>query len=178
VPPEDRGALEQRVRALEAEVGRLRRGQGPLRSIRRRATWQILGLPAWDVALGPEPDGTAPRGHARGFFALGDVATGVLAVGGVARGLFAFGGVAVGAVAVGGLSIGLALALGGAAVGGVALGGGALGGVAVGGGAAGWCAAGGGAAGVHVVSPTRRDPEAVAVLERLGLAVPPPARRR
>lgn len=178
MPLEDRRALEQRVKDLEAEVGRLRQRQVPVRSVRRRATWTILGLPAWDVALGPDPDGTSPRGHARGFFALGDVATGVFALGGVARGLFAFGGLALGGVTFGGLSIGLLLAFGGGAVGGVAVGGGAVGGVALGGGAAGWYAIGGGAAGVHVVSAVRRDAEAVAFFERLGLEVPPGGRRR
>jgi hypothetical protein len=177
MPLEDRRALEERVRSLEAEVARLRQGGSP-RSVRRRADWEILGLPAWDLAVGPEPDGSSPRGHARGFFAVGDVATGVFAFGGVARGLFAFGGLAVGGVTFGGLSLGLLLAIGGGAIGGVAMGGGAVGGAAVGGGAAGWYAMGGGAAGAHVVSATRRDPEAVAFFERLGLPVPPPPRWR
>jgi hypothetical protein len=170
VPLDDRRALEQRVRDLEAEVARLRQGQGPPRSVRRRASWTILGLPAWEVALGPAPDGSSPRGHARAFFALGDVATGVFALGGLARGLFAVGGAAFGVVAFGGLSVGLLLAVGGGAFGGLAIGGGAVGGAALGGGAAGWYAMGGGAAGVHVVSATRRDPEAVAFFERLGLS--------
>ncbi|MCM2332723.1 MAG: hypothetical protein NDI82_02110, partial [Anaeromyxobacteraceae bacterium] len=177
MPLEDRRALEQRVRDLEAEVARLRQG-GRGRSVRRRATWTILGLPAWDVALGPAPEAGEVRGHARGFVAVGDVATGVLALGGIARGVLALGGVSVGLVTWGGLSLGLLLGMGGAAVGGAAFGGGALGGVAVGGGAVGWYALGGGAAGAHVVSGTRQDPEAVAFFERLGLPVPPPPRRR
>jgi hypothetical protein len=51
----------------------------------------------------------------------------------------------------------------------LALGGGALGGVALGGGAVGYYACGGGAAGEHVVSATRRDPEAVRFFRERGL---------
>lgn len=177
MPFEDRRALEERVQSLESELAALRAGRGPGRGIRHRARFTILGLPAWDVALGPAPDGSSVRGHARGFLAVGDVATGVVALGGIARGLLAFGGVALGGVTFGGLSLGLLLAIGGAAVGGVAVGGGAAGGAAVGGAAAGVYAAGGGAVGRHVVGPGRRDPEAVALFERLGIPLPPAPRR-
>jgi len=175
MPLEDRRALEQRVRDLEAEVARLRQA-GRARGVRRRAAFTILGLPAWDVALGPAPELGEVRGHARGFLAVGDVATGVLAIGGIARGALAFGGVSIGLVTWGGVSLGLLLTVGGAAAGGAALGGGAIGGVAIGGGAVGWYAMGGGAAGAHVVSADRRDPEAAAFFGRLGLPVPPPRR--
>jgi len=131
------------------------------RGVRIRAPFEILGLPAFDVAMGPDPAKGEMRGHAQGFVAIGDIATGVVALGGWARGVVAFGGLATGMVAVGGLSIGLLLALGGGAVGAIAFGGGAAGGVAVGGGAAGYYACGGGAAGAHVVSVRRSDPEAV-----------------
>ena len=101
-------------------------------------------------------------GHAKGFFAFGDMATGVFAFGGIARGVVAFGGVALGGCTFGGLSIGTFAALGGgavallgSAVGGFAIGlmangGGAIGVFAQGGLAMGWLARGQTAQGVHV----------------------------
>ncbi|MFO0872420.1 MAG: hypothetical protein U0575_00425 [Phycisphaerales bacterium] len=111
----------------------LRRGAPVARGVRYRSTATIFGMPLLAVALGIGPDGQ--RGHAKGFFALGDVATGVVAIGGVAFGGVCLGGAAVGVFAVGGLGIGLLTALGGAALGAVAAGGAAIGGIATGGGA-------------------------------------------
>lgn len=138
----------------------LRRGAPVARGVRYRSTATIFGMPLLAVALGIGPDGQ--RGHAKGFFALGDVATGVVAIGGVAFGGVCLGGAAVGVFAVGGLGIGLLTALGGAALGAVAAGGAAIGGIATGGGAVGaianggasvgWCARGGAALGQHTVS--------------------------
>ncbi len=152
---QDRQDLEQRVHQLESELASMRRAQP--RGIRKRADWEILGLPAYDIALGPDPARGEMRGHARGFVATGDMATGVLALGG--------------------LSLGLLLAVGGCDIGNVALGGGALGRVAIGGDAVGVYAMGGGAAGLHVLSPARQDPEAIAFFGRFGIQ-PPPRQRR
>lgn len=157
--------------------------------IRWRSKRSIFGMPLFDVALGPDPSRGEFRGHAKGFFAVGDIATGVVAAGGLAKGWIAFGGLAAGVVAVGGLAggvfafgglaIGLiaiaGLALGGLACGGVALGLAAFGGVAIGGLAAGgialgYCAIGDVAigyyamgritVGAHVWSSALQDPEA------------------
>jgi hypothetical protein len=171
----DTQELERRIANLEAELSSLKRTR---RAVRKRAAFEIFGLPAYDVALGPDWEKGEMRGHARGFLAIGDMATGVFAFGGLARGLVAFGGVALGGLTFGGLSIGVGLALGGLAVGGLALGGGAVGGVAVGGGAFGYYAVGGGAAGKYVISAERRDPEAVEFFERYRLPTPEPQRRR
>lgn len=125
---------------------------------------RVLGLPLLSIALGP--DSAGKMGHAKGYFAVGDIATGVFAFGGLARGVVAFGGVALGGVTFGGLSIGTcaafgggAIALLGSAVGGfaagiVAAGGGAIGIIAQGGFAMGWLARGGAANGVHAWSST------------------------
>jgi hypothetical protein len=145
-------------------------GVRPMRGIRKRASWGIAGLPAYDIALGPDPAQGELRGHARGIVAIGDVAAGVVALGGLARGFVALGGVAAGLVSFGGLSIGLLGAIGGLAIGGLALGGAAVGGVAVGGGAAGYYACAGGAVGAHVIDATHRDPEAEEFLRSHGLA--------
>ena len=87
----DSRELEQRIKDLEAEVGALRRNVP--RGIRKRASFELFGLPAYDIALGPDPATGALRGHAKGFLAIGDLATGVIAIGGLARGLVALGGV-------------------------------------------------------------------------------------
>ena len=160
--------LQSRIRALETEVERLRPER---RSIRKRSTTIVLGLPLYDVAIGPSAERNELRGHARGIVAVGDIATGLLAVGGVARGLVAVGGVSLGVIALGGCSLGLLLgfgglstgllALGGLAIGGVAIGGGAIGYVSIGGGAIGYFACGGGALGKYVLSAAEQNPEAV-----------------
>ena len=123
---------------------------------------RVLGLPLLSIALGP--DSAGKMGHAKGYFAVGDIATGVFAFGGLARGVVAFGGVSLGGVTFGGLSIGTCAAFGGgavallgSAVGGfaagiVAAGGGAIGIIAQGGFAMGWLARGGAANGVHAWS--------------------------
>jgi hypothetical protein len=162
--------LEKRVEQLEAEVARLRAGR--YRSIRKRADFMIFGLPAYDIAMGPDFEKGELRGHAKGFIAIGDIATGVFALGGLARGVVALGGLAVGVISFGGGAIGLGLAIGGLAIGSLAMGGGALGGVAVGGGAVGYYAAGGGAAGQYVISADRRDPEAEEFFRRYHVPVP------
>ena len=131
------------------------------KGIRRASPRKFFGLPLWAIAIGPDWERGEMRGHARGIFALGDIATGWFAFGGLARGLFAFGGLAIGLFAFGGAAIGIVLAIGGAAIGGLAIGGGAVGGVAIGGGACGYYAFGGGAVGVHTVSALHRDPAAL-----------------
>lgn len=123
----------------------------PFKGVRRQSSRTFCGLPLWAVAYGPDWERGEMRGHARGIFALGDIATGWFACGGFARGIFAFGGLAIGL-----------FAFGGGAIGGIAIGGGAIGAIAIGGGAAGYYAFGGGAVGVHTVSGMHRDPEAVA----------------
>jgi hypothetical protein len=153
---DDQRDLERRVKELEDQIAVMRRAGR--RNLRKRSSSTILGLPAYDVAIGPDPFSGELRGHARGFLAVGDIATGVIAVGGLARGVVAFGGVALGLIGFGGLSLALGLAIGGLAVGGVAL--------------------GGGAAGTHVISPARRDPEAEAFFARFGVRLPTPQRRR
>lgn len=156
---QSREDLEKRVTELEQEAARLRRGP---RGVRRQSDFTFAGLPLYSVATGPDPDRGEIRGHAKGVFAFGDMATGIFAFGGLARGVFAFGGLALGLVSFGGLSIGLLVAIGGGAIGGVAFGGGAAGGVAIGGGAVGYYACGGEAIGRAVMTPRRQDPEAVA----------------
>ena len=163
--------LERRVSELEGRLAAYERGGrlGSGAGVRRRASWGIGDIPFYDIALGPDLSRGELRGHARGVIAIGDVATGFLAVGGVARGVVAIGGLAAGLLGVGGLSIGILAGLGGLAIGGVAVGGGAIGGVALGGGVVGYYACGGAAAGSHVVSASRRDPEALLFFRRYGI---------
>src|SRR5260370_38058334 len=125
-----------------------------VKGIRRQSSRKFCGLPLWAVAIGPDSERGEMRGHARGIFAFGDMATGWFAFGGLARGFIAFGGLAIGLFAFGGAAIGVLVAVGGVAIGGIALGGSAIGGVAIGGGAFGYYALGGGAIGVHTVSAT------------------------
>jgi hypothetical protein len=133
----------------------------PVKGIRRESPTKFYGLPLWAIAIGPDWERGEMRGHARGIFALGDMATGWFAFGGLARGLLAFGGLAIGLFAFGGAAIGLLVAVGGVAIGGLAFGGGAVGAVAVGGGACGYYALGGAAIGVHTISATHQDPAAL-----------------
>ena len=173
-----REELEERVERLEQELAALRKGSA--RSVRKRASWGIGNIPAYEIAVGPDPALGQVRGHAKGIVAVGDIATGFLALGGWARGIVAVGGLATGLVSVGGLSVGVLLAVGGLAIGSLAIGGGAVGGVAVGGGAVGRYACGGGAAGEHVISALRRDPEAASFFAEHGLSglCPPQPPRR
>jgi hypothetical protein len=136
--------LIDEVRSLRAEIQELKRGPRlPGRTsgggIRKRSETTILGLPLYDIALGPDYDKGEMRGYAHGVIAIGDLATGVVA----------FGGVACGILSAGGLAIGLLGAAGGAAVGAFAAGGAAIGIVAVGGAAAGLVALGGGTYSVY-----------------------------
>jgi hypothetical protein len=172
----DPSELERRVRALEEEV-RLLRGRRPGR-VRYRSAAGIGDIPLVSIAIGPDPEKGESRGHARGIVAIGDTAAGVLAIGGIAAGGIAIGGLSLGLASLGGLALGVFLAVGGGAVGGTAVGGAAVGRVAIGGGAVGEYACGGGAAGAHVVSATRRDPEAEAFFRDRGLAAlcPPVSR--
>lgn len=168
--PDDPQSLRQRVDELEKEVAVLRQVRRQ-RTVRRRSEAELLGLPLWEIAIGPDAEKGEWRGHARAIIAIGDIATGWLAIGGFARGIIALGGCAVGGVSLGGVSLGLfgalgglavgTIALGGAAIGLVALGGGAVGYVAIGGGAIGHYAAGGDAAGHFILTARRQDPEAV-----------------
>jgi hypothetical protein len=136
------------------------------RGVRRESSRRILGLPLWSIAFGPDLERGELRGHARGVFALGDLATGWLAFGGLARGLVAAGGLAFGLFAFGGGAVGILVAFGGAAVGGFAVGGAALGVVAIGGAAAGYYAMGGAAVGAHTISALGQDPDAVTFFSR------------
>lgn len=133
----------------------------PMRGIRRQSARKFFGLPLWAIAVGPDWERGEMRGHARGIFAFGDMATGWFAFGGFARGIVAFGGLAIGLFAFGGGAIGVLIAAGGFAIGTLALGGGAIGLIAIGGGACGYYALGGGAVGVHTVSAMGRDPAAL-----------------
>ena len=90
-------------------------------AVRWSTSATFLGMPMVAIALGPDPASNEVRGHARGFIAIGDMATGVIALGGLSRGVIALGGLAVGFVAFGGLGIGLA-AFAGLAIGGLAFG--------------------------------------------------------
>jgi len=123
---------------------------------------RLFGMPLVSIAYGPDDAGK--MGHAKGYFAFGDMATGVFAFGGLARGLVAFGGLSIGGVTFGGLSLGtfaafgggavawLGSAIGGFAIGLLANGGGAIGVIAQGGFAFGWLARGQDAKGLHTWS--------------------------
>jgi len=157
--PDEAEQLYQRIKALEQKVEAVQ--PTSQHGVRKRSETRILGLPLYDIALGPNPITGEKRGQARGFLAIGDVAVGVVAIGGLAIGVLSIGGCAIGLVAaLGGCSFG-ALACGGLAVGGVALGGAAIGVVAVGGGAFGYYAMGGGAYGRFVISGAQQDAEAI-----------------
>lgn len=168
--------LQARIERLEREVAMQGAYGGRYRGVRKRSETELLGLPLWEIAMGPDPEKDEIRGHAKAIIAIGDLATGFLAIGGCARGVIALGGLAIGAIALGGGAIGALLAVGGAAVGGVAFGGAAAGGIAFGGGAAGYYAFGGGAYGEYVYSATRRDPQAVELAKSVAgfLGVPLP----
>src|SRR5260370_39616049 len=67
-----------------------------VKAIRRESSRRFYGLPLWAIAIGPDWERGEMRGHARGIFALGDMATGWFAFGGLARGFLAFGRLAIG----------------------------------------------------------------------------------
>jgi hypothetical protein len=139
------------------------------RGRRFRSKARLWGLPVIDIATGPTA--TERRGHARGFIAIGDIATGVIALGGVARGVLALGGVSAGVFTAGGVSAGIlsgmgGLATGACATGGMALGvlsrgGCALGYMAEGGMAIGYYARGGAAIGAHTIGPASASQTAI-----------------
>lgn len=131
---------ENESEALRAEVARLRadvtsleeqlnsgRDRRSPRMVRYRSNAALFGMPLISIAMGPDHENGQLRGHAKGVFAFGDIATGIIAAGGVSFGVVAIGGVAAGLVAVGGVAIGVI-----AGVGGVASGYFAVGGVAIG----------------------------------------------
>jgi hypothetical protein len=102
----------------------IRTGFAGFNGKRYRSAATFLGLPLVSISSGATAE--EKFGHARGFIAIGDVATGVLAIGAVARGVIAIGSLAMGAVAIGGTAVGFL------AMGGIAVGFGALGGVSAG----------------------------------------------
>jgi len=160
----DQGALSEQE--FDKAKARVLSPMLPFKGVRRQSKMMLAGLPLWSVALGADPDKGEFRGHAKGIFAVGDVATGVFAAGGLARGVFALGGLAIGLVSFGGLGIGLLLALGGGAIGTFAFGGAAVGAVAIGGGAAGHYAMGGSAIGTYVLSAAQCDADALDFFSR------------
>jgi hypothetical protein len=129
------------------------------KSIRRRSSITLFGLPLYDIAFGSKADKSEARGQARGYVAIGDFATGVIAIGGVAKGVVAIGVLAMGGVAVGGVSLGV-VGLGVIAIGGLAIGGAAVGVVAVGGMALGYYSLGGMAFGEYPYSTLHHDLDA------------------
>lgn len=155
--------------------GKLRFGAMVGKPVRRyESPTRVLGLPLLSIALGIDEEGRI--GRAKGYVAVGDIATGVFAFGGLARGVVAFGGVSLGIVTFGGLSIGtlaafgggavalLGSAMGGFAAGLVAAGGAAIGVIAQGGLAIGWLARGAKAIGEHAWPQGARVDEQTAAL--------------
>jgi len=137
---------------------------GPGRRFRSRA--RVFGMPVLDIAMGPY--GREKRGHAKGFIAIGDIATGIVALGGQARGFIACGGLSIGCFSMGGMSLGLlssiggfsigSASMGGFSIGALANGGGAIGYLAQGGMAIGYFARGGGPFGIHRIGPGVASP--------------------
>ena len=156
--------LRKAVDDLEEQVATLKK-LPRYRGVRNCSSVVLFGLPLYDVALGPDPETGQVRGHAKGIFAIGDIATGIFAFGGLARGIVAVGGLALGVFSIGGVSLAFLAALGGLAMGPIAVGGAAVGLVAVGGGALGYYACGGAAFGKYVLSAVEQDPEAVRLIE-------------
>ncbi len=140
----------------QAHSDNLHKLMSTMQGIRKRSKIKILGLPLYDIALGPDFAEGTNRGHARGIVAIGDIASGIISIGGISNGcLLAIGGCSFGSIAIGGFAVG-GLAIGGAAVGIIAMGGAALG----------LCAIGGGAFGEHVLSGPRQDQEMVELARR------------
>jgi hypothetical protein len=52
-------------------------------ALRIRSRWRLLGLPLYDIALGPDLGRGEAKGRANGIIAIGDVASGVLTLGGI-----------------------------------------------------------------------------------------------
>lgn len=98
-------AQDDETEALRAEVEQLRASVELLReelnhakrrrvqrTVRYQSTTSVLGMPLISVALGPDEQSGAARGHAKGIIAVGDIASGVLALGGISSGVIAIGG--------------------------------------------------------------------------------------
>ena len=120
------GQLRETVENLEDQL-KLAKHRRKCRAIRYQSATTVLGMPLMCIAVGLDQKSGQARGHAKGFFAFGDIATGVFALGGISTGLIAIGGIAVGLVAVGGVAVGVLAGVGGVAsgyfcVGGVAIG--------------------------------------------------------
>jgi len=81
----------------------------------------LFGLPLIHINTG----GKYGIKHAKGIFAIGDLASGVVSLGGISLGLFSFGGISLGGIAIGGVAIG-GLAIGGLTLGLYAIGGAAF----------------------------------------------------
>ena len=126
------------------------------KTCRYRSKAALFGWPLVSIAIGPDPDHNETRGMARGIIAIGDFACGLIAIGGISGGGIAIGGLSAGLLGIGGVSLGV-LILGGVAIGFIA-----AGGVAVG-----EYARGGAVVGSHVLSPHRRDPEAIRLFETI-----------
>jgi len=124
------------------------------KTVRYRSKAALFGWPLVSIAIGPDPDNHESRGIARGIIAIGDFACGLIAIGGISGGGIAIGGVSAGLLGIGGVSLGV-LILGGVAIGFIATGGAAVG----------EYARGGAVIGNYVVSPHRKDPEAVRLFE-------------
>jgi hypothetical protein len=73
----------------------------PLKASVVESPRKFFGLPLWAIALGADWERGESRGHARGIFAFGDIATGWFTFGELARGFLAFGGLAIGLFAFG-----------------------------------------------------------------------------
>lgn len=128
------------------------------KTVRYASRISLCGWPLLCIARGPDLARKESRGHAKGFIAIGDVATGFIAIGGLASGVIAVGGLAIGLLTVAGVGIGAFV------IGGVALAHTAFGGVAVG-----QYAKGGAAIGTHVVCSKQVDDSAAIWFSRLGL---------
>jgi hypothetical protein len=136
-------ARGEKTRAGAEAGGLYNRLSGPLvelllatrtgREYRSKASF--LGLPLVHINSGTRVPGQ-PMRRARGWIAIGEIATGVIAMGAVATGFVAFGAVAFGALTWAGIGLGLVnfagLAIGGLSTGGIAIGVGALGGIGIG----------------------------------------------
>lgn len=126
------------------------------KTIRYKTRRTLAGWPLVSIAFGPDDESGESTGMARGIIAIGDYAVGCIAV----------GGISVGAISIGGISLG-GLAVGGVALGGLILGGASVGVIASGGAAIGHYARGGAVVGNYVASPSRRDPEAVELFNKI-----------
>lgn len=154
------------------------------RTRRYTSSATVWGMPFISIATGPRLEAGERLGHAKGFIAIGDVATGVIALGGRATGVFAAGGLSIGVFSAGGCSIGGLLSAGGCAVAipGVAAGGLGIGGFANGGMAAGFIAQGAMAMGyyakgafamgVHTIDGRGTDPAAASVFDAFAFIAP------